>query len=271
MPDFLSQMADLSRARADRARTALPESALRDQIATLAPPRRLLLDSFLLIAEIKRASPSSGPLHGSGLDIAQRAAEYASSGAGAISVLTEPSRFHGSLQDLQHASNTGAVTMRKDFLVDPYQILEARAHGASGVLLIVRVLSDSGLTDMLALASELGLFTLVECFDDEDLARCRALPRPGRSTAPILLGLNSRDLRDLRVRPERFEQLANSFPEGFPRIAESGLETPKDIRRIAELGYHGALVGSALMRSGSPGALCRAMLREGAAIPGAPP
>lgn len=266
--DFLADMARSSRARAMEARAAVPERTLRARIGGLAPPAPLRPDAFLLIAEIKRSSPTAGPL-GNGRSIPELAAGYIRGGAGAISVLTEPSRFRGSLDDLREASlAAGVPVMRKDFLTHPYQVLEARECGASGVLLIVKMLDDGVLREMLQSAAELGMFALVECFDGEDLDRCGMLPRGGASGTDVLLGLNTRDLRDLGVDPERLEHLAGSFPAGYNRIAESGLGTPEDARRAAELGYHGALVGGALMRAEDPAKLCRAMLEAAAAARG---
>ena len=262
MPDFLAEMDALSRDRAERGRSELPERTLRDRIASLPPARRPALDTFILIAEIKRSSPSAGPLQSSDQDVTLRASEYIRGGAAVISVLTEPSRFRGSLGDLRDVSRTaGAPVMRKDFLVNPYQALEARAAGASGILLIMKILDDRMLAEMLGVARELGMFALIECFDREDLNRCAGLITPPPANTPaVLLGLNTRDLRDLSVDPRRLEQLARAFPPGFPRIAESGIETPEDARRAAALGYHGALVGSALMRSSEPARLCREMI-----------
>ncbi|MEX2218883.1 MAG: indole-3-glycerol-phosphate synthase [Phycisphaerales bacterium] len=270
MPDFLSHMAELSADREAQARAAAPEHALRRSIRDLPPARALPAAPFLLIAELKNASPSEGDLAGAGPPITERAAAYARGGAGVISVLTEPSRFGGSLDDLREVSAAVPVpTMRKDFLIGPYQVVEARATGASGVLLIVKMLTDDKLLEMLSVAAELAMFGLVECFDRDDLGRCGAiLPRPPSN---ILLGLNTRDLRDLTVRPERLEDLAGAFPGGFPRIAESGMESAADVRRAARLGYGGALVGTALMRAPDPETLCRDMLREARSCVGAPP
>jgi indole-3-glycerol phosphate synthase len=259
-------MAALSAERAAQARARVPVDALRAQIAAAPTPKPLSLDSFILIAEIKRTSPSAGPLQRPDDNIIDRATAYARGGATAISILTEPTRFHGSLDDLREIAAALAVpAMRKDFLVDPYQVLEARAAGASGILLITKILSDQTLAEMLALAAELHMFTLIECFDREDLDRCHSLQQS--VLAPILIGLNTRNLRDLSIDTARLRELATHFPPGFPRIAESGLHTPEDVRRAAELGYTGVLIGSALMQSPDPAALCREMLGAAASIP----
>lgn len=262
MADFLSQMAALSAARAERARLETPEQELRRRIAALGAPRPLPGDRFLLFAECKRASPAAGVLDTSSLTLRQRALQYESGGAAAVSVLTEPSRFQGSLQDLRDISGAVRVpAMRKDFLTDSYQVVEARASGASGVLLIVRMLDREGLREMLSCSAELGMFTLLECFDREDILRCADFVSAGAGRPPgVLLGVNTRDLRDLQVRPGRLEELAGDLPRCCARIAESGMESPDDVAHAARAGYTGALVGSALMRAGDPSALCRAML-----------
>jgi len=146
--------------------------------------------------------------------------------------------------------------MRKDFLVDPVQVLEARAAGASGILLILRMLDDVRLDQMVELAQELGMFVLLEAFDAEDLARAAHFKG-------VFLGLNCRDLSTLAVDNERFEALASAFVGDQIRVAESGMSDPEDARRVAGMGYTLALVGSALMRAEDPGALIADMTAAG--------
>jgi len=190
-------------------------------------------------------------------------------GAAAVSVLTEPSRFDGSLQHLQQASAALAPfnvpAMRKDFLVDPYQVLEARAAGAGGVLLIVRMLSRAQLVQLLDVAAEHALFVLLEAFDHADLLIARELlaarTRQSAATgAEILVGINSRDLQTLKVVPERFEVLAPQLPRDWPAVAESGVATASDALRMKGLGYRLALIGTALMSRDDPGQLLREIL-----------
>ena len=266
--DFLETMAEASRRRVQDAKRNEGLVELRDRALTTPPAPRLRLGhvGFNIIAEIKLSAPSTGQLAGVETDIAGRANEYADAGASAVSVLTEPERFGGCLEHLARASvalrDAGVPAMRKDFLVDPYQVWEARAAGAGGVLLILQLLDDKSLTQMLEAAQEAGLFVLLEAFDLADLERSRVFaPTPG-----LLMGLNCRDLRTLGVEPGRFAELADSFPDGPPRVAESGLESPDDVAGIAELGYEMALVGSALMRSEDPAALLVAMLDAGRGV-----
>jgi indole-3-glycerol phosphate synthase len=250
--DFLDQMATSSWERA----RLVDEAAVR---AAPASPRELTLPPFTLIAEVKFKAPSAGVLAPPG-DVLERVETYARAGAAAVSVLTEPSRFDGRLEYLASASATAALTMRKDFLVHPVQVWEARANGASGVLLIARMLNDLGLRTMLDTAAEAGLFVLLEAFDEADLERCTV---EWTGDQPLLVGVNCRDLRTLQVDPERFRTLAPFLPPGRVAIAESGLESAADAARVAGWGYGGALVGTALMRAADPGALVESMLEAG--------
>lgn len=260
---FLEAMADGSRARVREARRAMNEPALLAACAEAPVPASLALSGFDLIAEVKRTSPAEGSL-APGADVEGRAADYAAAGAAAVSVLTEPSRFDGSLEDLRRAARAlgaaGIPAMRKDFLVDPWQVLEARACGAGGVLLILAMLDDATAGEMLSAAREQGLFVLLEAFDAADLERAARLAA-GRSG--VLAGVNTRDLRTLAVDPGRLESLAPLLPDGVPAVAESGIATPGDAARAAALGYRLALVGTALMRSPAPADLARDMIAAG--------
>ncbi len=139
--------------------------------------------------------------------------------------------------------------MRKDFLTDPYQVLEARAAGAGGVLVIVTMLSDSDVATLLETADECGLFVLLEAFDERDLERISTLEITARGTLPVLCGVNCRDLTSLEVDFDRFRKLATHLPAGLPAVAESGIGGRDDAAAVARLGYRAVLVGSALMRS----------------------
>jgi indole-3-glycerol phosphate synthase len=269
--DFLQQMATASRERVRAARAACPEAELLARaLDTLPPPRRRLLPgSFDLIAELKLRSPAAGRLKGPGEDVAARVAAYARAGAAAVSILTEPSRFDGSLEHLRLAARTlspaGVPAMRKDFLVDAYQVIEARAAGAGGVLVILRMLPEAEIEAMVRQARALGLFVLLEAFDESDLERMRGLlQRLGGEG--LLAGVNSRDLATLQVVPSRLEQLARHLPASIPRVAESGVGSAEDARRMAEAGYDLALVGSALMSGEDPAALASAMLSAARAV-----
>ena len=264
MSDFLATMAQSS---ADRAAAVGPiGSAQLDK-----PVIPLGLGAFDVIAEIKDRSPAEGGLTVRGVDRSTRARQYAEGGAAAISVLTEPSRFDGSLEHLAEVADAVPDTpvMRKDFLVDPVQILEARGAGASGVLLIAAMLDDRQLRSMLDCAAEHDLFVLLESFDEQDLGRSaklleNAADAERAETGQLLFGVNTRDLRTLHVDPQRLEQLASLLPAGRC-VAESGLHSGADAAVVAGLGYRLALVGTALMRSEDPAGLVAAMREAGGA------
>ncbi len=266
MSDFLAEMARSSAARSAEAaqRVPLAELRRRAQQAAAAPPLRLSPLGFDILAEIKLRSPAAGALQDPAHDRLGRIEAYARGGAAAVSVLTEPSRFDGTLEHLREAATVlaplGVPVMRKDFLVDPYQVLEARAAGAGGVLLILRMLTRERLAAMLETAEEQGLFVLLEAFDERDLdvagELLAATPRP----AGVMVGINCRDLTSLAVVPERFAELAARLPPDVPAVAESGVATPADAQKVRALGYRLALVGTALMARGDAGGLVAEML-----------
>jgi indole-3-glycerol phosphate synthase len=274
--DFLAAMAESSRARVEAARAVESERELTARVATLPPPPKLSLDGrFDLIAELKLRSPAMGLLSGSADDLEARVLSYAAAGAAIVSVLTEPARFDGSLDHLRRAARVlapaGVPAMRKDFLVDPYQLLEARVCGAGGVLLIVRMLDHSTLQRMATFAAELGLFILLEAFDAAEVAIAESIANQWRGRPEdCLIGVNSRDLTTLKVVPERLDELAACLPRAHPRVAESGLVTAQDAARLAAAGYTAALVGTALMSSADPIALGQSMIASGRAARSAP-
>jgi indole-3-glycerol phosphate synthase len=268
---FLDEMADASRERVRAAKQSRSEAALEVEARQTPAPPRLRLDrsGFDLIAEVKLRSPAAGRLGQQGEDLAARVTAYARAGAAAISVLTEPSRFDGSLEHLAGATRALAPhavpAMRKDFLVDPYQVLEARALGAGGVLVIVRMLSRSAIDALLDCAGSLGLFVLLEAFDARDIELLRELIEAHDGVNPLLAGVNCRDLATLQVLPQRLLELAPLLPARALRVAESGVATAADARQIVAAGYQLALVGSALMQAQDPQALAGAVLAAGRA------
>lgn len=274
--DFLATMAASSRRRVEAAKVQLPQSELAASLVDLPPPPALSLSErgFDVIAEMKLRSPALGQLANTNDDSADaRIRAYVQGGAAAISVLTEPDRFDGSLDHLRAASALRVVrqstdgrarripTMRKDFLVDPYQVLEARAAGAGGVLLIVRMLDDHSLSLLCETALSQQLFVLIETFDRADIERAERLIDRFRSASTLLLiGINSRDLVSLQVVPDRLETLVSELPTSVPRVAESGVVTTADAARMARVGYDLALIGGALMQAADPAAHLAAML-----------
>lgn len=199
-----------------------------------------------IIAEIKRASPSKGPIAPDivATDVAR---DYLAGGCAGISVLTDGTFFGGSLDDLHevstiaHADKTPRPVLRKDFIVDPYQIIEACSAGADAVLLIVAALEDSQLKELADAAGRYGIETLIEVHDEEELAR--ALKIRG-----ALIGINNRDLRSFNVDLATTERIAPLVPEGVTIVGESGIRTHQDIKRLQSAGVHAVLVGETLMR-----------------------
>jgi len=269
--DFLAVMAASSRTRVQAARTLESEASLLNRVrAAPRGPALKLSGRFDVIAELKLRSPAYGALGASADDVEARVSAYARGGAVMVSVLTEPSRFDGDLSHLRRASQTltavGVPTLRKDFIVEPYQLLEAVSAGASGVLLITRMLSEAQLSELLAVAASLSLFVILETFDRQDIEVATALARQWQGAADqCLLGINSRDLSTLKVVPERLGQLVQYLPIHHPRVAESGLQTAQDAAVLAAAGYQVALVGSALMTAVDPSQLLADMIAAGRA------
>jgi indole-3-glycerol phosphate synthase len=268
MSGFLDDMACLSAARVAEALRHESADALERRARQAAPsaPLRLSALGFDVIAELKLRSPAAGRLSDESQDWLGRVAAYARGGAAAVSVLTEPSRFDGSLEHLRQAAAVlaplGVPAMRKDFLVDPYQVLEARAAGAGGVLVILRMLPHRRIVQLLDVAAEHDMFVLLEAFDEVDLGMARDLmtSRAGHRAAHeerILIGVNCRDLQTLEVMQERFAALAPLLPAGWPAVAESGVAGASDARRMQQLGYGLALIGTALMAREDPSRLLR--------------
>jgi len=270
--DFLKRMAESSRERSRLAQAQVSHSSLLAQARTMPLPPALVASpgGFDLIAEVKLRSPAAGMLKPGDEDVGSRVSSYAAAGAAAISVLTEPSRFDGSMDHLRLAAAALAPlkvpAMRKDFLVDPYQVAEARVGGAGGVLLILRMLPRAQIEAMIEQALDLNLFALLEAFDEQDIDLAYGLTEKYRRKSDrieLLVGVNCRDLVTLKVVPGRLEALAHLLPSSVPRVAESGVGSGEDARRVATAGYDFALVGSALMTAPDPRALASEMLSGG--------
>jgi indole-3-glycerol phosphate synthase len=269
MSGLLTEMAQTSLARLEAARAKESERDLWTRAVETppAPTLRLSAERFDVIAECKLHSPSAGELPSS-LTVEERVVAYAQAGAAAVSVLTEPLRFGGELEHLRRAAEIlrpfNVPAMRKDFLVDPYQVMEARAAGAGGVLVIVRMLDQSHIKSLLDCAAMLKMFVLLEAFDEADLQLAEDILRARRDHDElVLVGLNCRDLEKLTVEFGRLEELAPSLPEGFEHVAESGVFTAEDAGRVADLGYSLALVGTSLMKAADPRQHLGELLRVG--------
>jgi indole-3-glycerol phosphate synthase len=226
----------------------LSQAQIDEQIKT-APPVRTLNQvkggPLRVIAEVKRSSPSKGAL-AQIPDPAALAHKYQEGGASVISVLTESRRFGGSIQDLIDVrADLSLPLLRKDFLVNEYLIKEARANGADLVLLIVAALSDSELLDLYQLAKGLGMECLIEIHDQAELERALAID-------PQVIGVNSRNLKDLSIDAQQFSRLLPLIPNSIVKVAESGIFTVEDARLARESGADMILVGEALVRSSDP-------------------
>jgi indole-3-glycerol phosphate synthase len=241
-------------------RRATPRSELESRASAQAPALDPLpgfrQPGLSVIAEVKRRSPSKGHL-AEIPDPASLARAYAAGGADAISVLTEQRRFNGSLADLDEVRAAVATPLlRKDFVVTDYQVLEARAHGADLVLLIVAALDDFQLRDLHQQARELGLTPLVEVHEEAEIDRALA-------AEPVLLGVNARDLKTLEVDPGVFGRLVGLIPDHVVKVAESGILGADSAARYAGEGADVVLVGEALVRDGDPAGAVAAMREIG--------
>ena len=235
------------------------ESAARSRPAPLSLRAALAGPEMSVIAEIKRASPSRGTFPVD-VDPANVASDYISGGAAAISVLTDEPFFQGSLGDLEVTAGVARAgarpvpILRKDFVVDPYQIVEARAHGADAVLLIVAALDDALLADLLGAAAPMEMDALVEVHDEREMERAAA-------AGANLVGINNRDLRNFVVDLSVSERLAPIAPDHAVIVAESGIFGPGDVKRLHDAGAHAVLVGERLVTAPDRAAAIEALLQ----------
>ncbi len=244
----------------EQARQATPLSQLEERAAA-APPVRdfraaLERDAINVIAELKKASPSRGVLRAA-YNPAALAPELEAAGAAALSVLTEPEFFQGGLEDLQVARQvSGLPVLRKDFLFDRYQVLEARAAGADAFLLIAAILSGEDLGALVRFGQELGMAALVEVHTAEELERALA-------AGAEFLGVNNRNLKTFEVRLETSLELIERIPDDRVAVSESGLRSAEELRRLRAAGFDAFLVGEFQMQSPEPAqALARLLARE---------
>jgi len=251
MADVLQRILEAKRAEVAAARRQLPEEEIQARARTAPPPRdfvgALRARRPAVIAEIKRASPSRGVLRAD-FDPAAIAKSYERAGAACMSVLTDKEFFQGSGEHLSAArAACGLPALRKDFLIDPYQVYESRALGADCVLLIAACLEEAEMRALEALAHKLGMAVLVEVHDAAELERALRLETP-------LIGINNRNLRTFETRLETTLDLLARVPDGKLVITESGILSSADVARMREHGVHAFLVGEAFMRAPDPGA-----------------
>lgn len=255
IPDILHTILARKAEEVAERRTQLSLSELQRRIEQLPPPRpfQTRLEQIIaqgrpaVIAEIKRASPSKGLLRDP-FQPAEIARNYADAGAAALSVLTDRDFFQGHEDYLKEARAACTLpALRKDFIIDPYQVYEARLIGADGILLIVAALDDAALQELAQLAAELDLDVLVEVHDADELERALRIDAP-------LIGINNRNLRTFETRLETTLNLLTQLPAGRTVVTESGIHTPDDVALMRQHGVHAFLVGEAFMRAPDPGA-----------------
>lgn len=264
MASKLDEMIAATRARVSESKSAADLRALELR-ATAHQPRgfRNRLKEVgksgpAIIAELKKASPSKGLIRAD-FPVAELARELEQAGAAALSVLTDERYFQGSLRNLELASQaTSLPCLRKDFIVDEFQLLEARAHRADAVLLIVAALAQNELTDLSRRARDLELDVLCEVHDKDELQRALAA---GCNT----IGVNNRNLHTFRVDLNTSLQLAELMPPNVLKVAESGIESGDDIARLRAAGFEAFLIGESLMRAPRPGSVLTSLLSQAAA------
>jgi indole-3-glycerol phosphate synthase len=261
MPVSLDEIIAATRRRVAETKPRADLRKLDRQAASHVPRgfRRALASGrargIAVIAELKRASPSRGMIRPD-FDPESLAKELEGAGAAALSVLTDAQFFQGSLENLRKASaSTQLPCLRKDFMVDEFQLLEARAHGADAVLLIVAALSQTELKMLARRAGEYNLDVLCEVHDEDELQRAV-------DTGCTLIGVNNRDLRTFKVDLETAIRLADLIPESALGVAESGIHTGADVARLRAAGYHAFLIGESLMKANSPGEALHTLLAE---------
>lgn len=255
MSDILQRILATKHEEVAERSTRLPMAELRARCANLAPTRGFLRALTVraadrrhaVIAEVKKASPSQGVIRPD-FDPEAIARSYEAAGAACLSVLTDEQYFQGADRYLQQARQACSLpVLRKDFVVDPWQVYESRLLGADCILLIAAALDDAQLRDLLALAESLGLDALIEVHDEAELERALATTGP-------LIGINNRDLRSFTVSIDTTLRLRELVPEGRLLVTESGIRTPDDVGRLRAAGVHAFLVGESFMRAPDPGA-----------------
>jgi indole-3-glycerol phosphate synthase len=262
MAIFLDQIVSATRGKVVEAKRAanLPELEQRAKRHVPRGFRRALAEKSrtgaAVIAELKKASPSKGLIRAE-FDVAELAQELEAAGASALSVLTDAEFFQGSLENLRLASTAVKIPcLRKDFIVDEFQLLEARANSADAVLLIAAVLSQAELVKLARSARERGLDVLCEVHDEEESGRAL-------DAGCDLVGVNSRNLRSFKVDVETAFRLVSEIPKDVFKVAESGIGSPKDVARLRSAGYQAFLIGETLMRAERPGVALRELLGGG--------
>ena len=258
MPTILDEIVARKHREVAAARDRVPTAAIEGRLAVAPPPRDFFAavsapGAIRLIAEFKRKSPSAGEIR-PGATVEEVTRAYAAGGAAALSVLTDAAGFGGSLVDLESARIAVPLPiLRKEFVVDPYQVLEARAHGADAVLLIAECLDDCRLRSLYRAIVDLGMTPLVELHDAENLPRVLDL-------GATLVGINNRDLRTMTTDLGHVLRLRERVPDEIVLVAESGIRTRADVVQLEAAGIGAMLVGESLLKQPDPGRAAAALL-----------
>ncbi len=265
MPSILDDIVKTKRAEVDQRSTAVPLEEMKQRALDTPEPRNFFkaltqpARRLKVIAEVKRASPSAGVIR-EDFDAVDIARTYHENGAAAISCLTDERYFQGRLEDVQRIKDAVPIpVLRKDFLIDPWQLYESRAAGADAVLLIAECLREPEMIDLLILATELKMTTLVEVHDLESLIQVKShlgFPLPGYQ----LLGINNRDLRAMTTDVKHTVDLLGEVPDKGVLVSESGIRTHADVAELLKHGVYRVLVGESLMKQEDPGAALRELI-----------
>ena len=259
-PDILREIVAAKRREVEQTKTETPLSRVEERVTGQPPALNfagaLMGDAVRVIGEVKKASPVKGVLSPD-FDPVRLATTYADNGAAAISVLTNADHFQGSIRHLDAVHDAmysrGTPVLRKEFIFDPYQVYESRAHGADAVLLIVSILAPETLRELIELAQHLWVQCLVEVHDEDEL-------RAALDAGADIVGINNRDLRTFKADLAVTERLARLIPADKIIVSESGISTREHVQRVRRAGAHAVLVGEALVAAGDPGAKLREML-----------
>lgn len=262
--DILARICERKRVHVSKQKALITEAQLSDRLRDVSAPRGFISalsnsvsrGQYGFICEIKKASPSKGLIRPNGFDPASLAVDYEQGGASCLSVLTDEPYFQGADSYLVEARNACALpVLRKDFMVDPYQILESRSLGADCILLIMAALEDDLALELESLAIDLGMDVLIEVHNSEELERALKLKSP-------LIGVNNRNLKTMDVTLDNTLQLVPQLPHGKIAVAESGLKSPDDLSACAAAGAHCFLIGETFMRQDNVSEAVRALQKD---------